>query len=512
MMKLSTIAKLTIYTISTIYTTLTFANFGMGFGVPFEMSTEDKREFYSDPKNYQFIAIQIASVFKENQQSLGGFNMGGSVGAQDSGQPITKGEHIEKILSSYGLNDPDLADIQDSVLSESALRLAQNEVDIVSDKENPYMLKYENSRSTKALENFVTTINSSGKYSTPSQLDKAYKLKKISEKTTGNYKAYLKELEENFEGKELSRIAQDSMMSFEFTPNTQVDFLKTMLKGEIDQSYLNGVIHFQLMNMYSAAESMYPPTPGLLELATEYYDFNSKSSMFGTDYLLCDLSKQVYNKTEYRKVQEGEPKPGFPGIMPGNFEDSCIECVMQNDIKIDKEKRDKMTKMMDQNQVNKVAKLISLGADASVICEGGLSPIDHLEIAEAEGFVSLEDFNSMLSVTSADKPCHVDIIDQNIPELCDTANVLNWVNNEVKRQGSMIKRSKRENSTVNFVSAYSDDNCNFSILNKQVKQGSRISTESIELRITPINGDGEISISDKDKEEFLAKLEKLIVN
>jgi hypothetical protein len=485
-----------------LFTLLLISQYSLGFGFgpsPSEMSTEQRREYLKNDSTLDFAAGQIASVFSKSKgNTWGGFN-----------DPVTsnktKDEQVKAILSQYGLDDSNLYDIQDKVLSKAAYKLALNEVSFQVSKDNPYMLEQGEIKASKRLNEFETLLADNA-ITVPSNINTAYKLQEISSSTMNNHKDFLKRLEDEFSGSELTNIARDSMFTFKHTDDLQKDTLTTMAKGEIDHMYLQGIISTQLDVLYGQGPHFIEANPELLELAASYIDFAHKPGKY-YDSMICSLSNSIYRQTSTFSSHMGFSLDSLEDV-------GCVECTMQGMTAVnqnqDTRSPEEIMRVTNQSSVNKISKLIELGADPNMLCNDGQTPLLHLNIAESEGLISLEDMNSQSPESSDTRPCQFSMIGQSIPEFCHTADVLSWAHNQFLKRDKMIKRGKVTSDKYKFISAYGDNKCNFSLISSQVKKLGKYRTEELSLRITTNHGDKEMVLSANDKKLFLDKLETVL--
>lgn len=479
---------------------LSHYSFSFGFGPkPSEMNTEQRREYLKNDTTLDFAAGQIAAVFSNNQGSpWGGFNDPATMNK-------SKDEQVKAILSSYGLDDVNLYDIQDKVLSKAAYKLALNEVSFKASADNPYMMVQNEVKASKRLNEFEVVLADNA-ISLPSNINTAYKLQEISSNNIDDHKEFLKGLEGEFSGNELTTIARDSMLTFKYSDDIHKDFLKTMAKGEIDHMYLQGIISTQLQALYGEGPQFFEPNPELLELAAQFMDFNYKQSKY-TDSMICSLSTSIFRQTTTFAAQTGFSMDDLGDI-------GCVECTMQgmsaSNEQIDTRSPEERKRDLNQVNVNKISKIIELGADPNTLCNDGETPLSHLSIAESEGLISLEDMDAQSPDSSDSRPCHFSLIGQSIPEFCHTTDVLTWSHNQLLRRDKMIKSGKVTSDKYQFISAYGDDKCNFSLISKQIKKLGKYRTDELSLRITTNQGQKEMVLSANDKKLFMDKLESVL--
>ncbi|MFT6067879.1 MAG: hypothetical protein ACJAT2_001222 [Bacteriovoracaceae bacterium] len=470
-----------------------------------------------------------------------GFNFYGGSERQDK---ETSKERLDVLLSQYQLDRPENYDLRDRVFSQVALSLAQREMSMEGGSFD-FSFEY---KSTDALNEFERTL-SEANIPLPSEMSSAYQLKDLIEQAGDDHLEFLREVDVQFVGDQKQKILMDSMMRFHQDADSKRDFIQEILKGEVDQDFLNMLLNNELMTRNNPWAG--DPTPGLLELIAEHVDFDHKAG-FANENILCQTLAPSFYYTEMGQRQaeesmrefdnailEGGSFPGsgfgggmgggmgggFPGttVFSGDGADASEEYLTAREFTEDtsyhfapsspeviKRQQESMKKMASKIAQENVKILLSVGADPNVICKDGMSVNDKLFLLEEEGL-----FDKGLSSeygngpSESGTPCVGHLDDSDFVGLCDTVSILATLNNKLKGN-EKLREGRKSSGILNNIYGEGNSRCNFVLIDKMMTFGSMSLGREIELEISPNGSKRSFFIKGKDKEEFLNKLRVLI--
>ncbi len=468
-----------------------------------------------------------------------GFNFYGGSERQDQN---TSKERLDVLMNQYQLDRPENYDLRDRVFSQVAMSLAQREMSMEGGGFD-FNVEY---KSTDALNEFERTLSDSN-IPLPSEMSSAYQLKNLVEQAGDDHLEFLREVDAQFTGDQKQKVLMDSMMRFHQDADSKRDFIQEILKGEVDQDFLNMLLNNELMagsNPWAG-----DPTPGLLELIAEHVDFDHKAG-FTNENILCQTLAPSFYYTEMGQRQaeesmrdfdnailEGGGFPGsgsgfgggmgggFPGtpVFSGDGADASDEYLTAREFTEDtsyqytppspeeiKEQQEAMKKMATKIAQEKVKTLLSVGADPNVTCKDGMSVNDKLFLLEEEGL-----FDKGLSSeygngpSESGTPCVGHLDDSDFVGLCDTVSIIATLTNKLKRNEE-IREGRESSGVLNNIYGEGTSLCNFVLLDKMMTFGGMSLGRNIELEITPNGTHRSFVIQGKDKEDFMKKLKGLI--